>query len=337
VKPIRLTANQPQRFYRGGSAIARFRGNSLDGEHVPEDWVGSTTSIVNSAPFGLSTLPDGQLLRDAVAADAEAFLGTEHLEAFGPDPRLLVKLLDAGQRLPVHVHPNGAFAQEHLGARCGKSEAWLMLAGGTIHLGFGVDIDAETLERWFDAQDAAAMLGALNEVTVSPGDCVYVPAGTPHAIGEGVFMVEAQEPSDLAVLLEWRGFIGVESATMGLDQETALAATRRSAVSREELADWTRRGADAPELRPGARGVVPPEAQPFFRVEWLRPDGTVLLEPSWAILVAIDGKGLLATEDGELELTRGDTVLVPYGAGASELTGAVEAIRCLPPRPGTNA
>jgi mannose-6-phosphate isomerase len=336
VKPIRLAANQPERFYRGGPAIARFRGNHSDEGHVPEDWVASTTSILDAAPSGLSRLPDGRLLRDAVLADPEAYLGADHVASFGADPKLLVKLLDAGERLPVHLHPDGAFAQEHLGANCGKSEAWLILAAGAIHLGFRRDVDVETLRRWFDGQDSAAMLDALNELTVSPGDCVYVPAGTPHAIGEGVFMVEAQEPSDLAIMLEWRGFVEPESGTMGLDRETALSATRRSAVSHEEIADWTCRSGDAPELRPGARPLVPTEAQPFFRVEWLRPDATVKLEPSWSILVAIDGGGLLVTEDGELELPRGDTVLVPYAAGTAELTGAVEAIRCLPPRPPGN-
>src|SRR5262249_58330358 len=115
--------------------------------------------------------------------------------------------------------------------------------------------------------------------------------------------------------------------------DTALAATRRSAVSREELASWTIRSGDAPALRPGARAVVPPEAAPFFGAEWLRPGPAVELEPAFAILVAVSGSGRLATDSAALELARGDTVLVPYEAGAGELTGDLEAIRCLPPRP----
>jgi mannose-6-phosphate isomerase len=337
MKPIRLPANQPHRFYRGGAAIARFRGTAPADENVPEDWVGSTTSILGSAPDGLTTLPDGGLLRDAVAAEPERFLGPEHVAAFGPDSAVLVKLLDAGQRLPVHLHPDRAFAREHLGSRYGKDEAWLVLHGGTLHLGFRDDIDAATLRGWFEAQDTPAMLAASNEVRAEPGDCIYVPAGTPHAIGEGVFMVEVQEPSDLGVLLEWQGFVPRETAAMGLDLDTALAATRRSAVSREELASWTIRSADAPELRPGARTVVPPEAAPFFGAEWLRPDPVVELVPAFAILVTVSGSGRLATEAGELELARGDTVLVPYEAGAGELTGELEAIRCLPPRPGATS
>jgi mannose-6-phosphate isomerase len=333
MRPIPLRANQPRRFYRGGEAIARFRGGVAANDHVPEDWVGSTTAILDSAPLGLTTLPDGRLLRDAVAAEPERFLGPEHVAALGPDPAVLVKLLDAGERLPVHLHPDRAFARQHLGSACGKSEAWLVLHGGTLHLGFREDVSAETLRGWFDSQDAEAMLAAANELQVGPGDCVYVPAGTPHAIGDGVFMVEVQEPSDLGVLLEWRGFVEPESATMGLDVETALGATRRSSVSRDELASWTRRSADAPETRPGARAVVPPDAAKFFRAEWLRPAPAVVLEPSFAVLVAVAGSGRLATDAGALELARGDTVLLPYAAGTGELTGPIEVIRCLPPLP----
>lgn len=333
MRPIPLVPNQPHRFYRGGDAIARFRGSEAGDDHVPEDWVGSTTAIIGAAPAGLTTLPDGRVLRDAVAAEPERFLGPAHVSAFGADPALLVKLLDAGERLPVHLHPDRAFAREHLNSDYGKSEAWLVLHGGMIHVGFRDDVAADTLRGWFEMQDAEAMLAGSNELQVAPGDCVYVPAGTPHAIGEGLFMVEVQEPSDLGVLLEWRGFVAPESAAMGLDLGIALGATRRSAVSRDEIASWTRRSADAPELRAGARAVVPEEAARFFRAEWLRPDPAVELEPSFAVLVAVAGSGRLATDAGELELERGDTILVPYAAGVGELTGAVEAIRCLPPAP----
>jgi mannose-6-phosphate isomerase len=336
VNPIRLEANQPRRFYRGGAAIARFRGGPVTDDHVPEDWIGSTTAIFGAAPLGLSTLPDGRLLRDAIEADPDRYLGPAHVAAFGPDPAVLVKLLDAGERLPLHLHPDRDFARRHLGSAYGKTEAWLVLAGGTLQLGFREDVEAESLRDWFDRQDTAAMLAASNELRVAPGDCVYVPAGTPHAIGEGIFIVEVQEPSDLGVLLEWERFVPSESAAMGLELDTALDATRRSAVSGDELESWICRSSDAPELRPGARAVVPPQAEPFFRAEWLRPDPAVELEPAFAVIVAVAGSGRLATEGGELELARGDTLLVPYGAGAGELTGAVEAIRCLPPAPGAS-
>jgi mannose-6-phosphate isomerase len=245
-----------------------------------------------------------------------------------------VKLLDAGERLPVHAHPDRAFAQRHLGLDHGKTEAWLIVetreAHATVHVGFAEDVDRRELADWVDRQDGERMLGAMNELEVEPGDSIFVPAGVPHAIGEGVFLVELQEPSDLSVLLEWRGFQvdGPNDGHLGLGFDAALASVRRAAVRADELARLGRKTA------PGVRSLLPPDASAFFRAERLRPDPGVSLEPAFAILVVADGDGQLVNEDGEtLRLSRGDAALVPYAAGSTALTGAIEAIRCLPPLP----
>ncbi len=117
--PIRLSANRPAaRFYRGGERIALFRGAPRPAgreaeEREPEDWIASTTTVAGETRTGLTVLPDGVLLRDAVAADPVRWLGAAHAHRWGSDTRLLVKLLDAGQRLPVHAHPDDAFAWTH--------------------------------------------------------------------------------------------------------------------------------------------------------------------------------------------------------------------------------
>jgi mannose-6-phosphate isomerase len=121
VRPVVLPPNGVPRFYLGGPAIAELRGTEAAGERVPEDWVGSTTTVFGEDELGLSRLPDGRFLRDAVAEDPVAFFGPEHAERRGADPALLVKLLDAGERLPVHVHPDGAFAREALRSPYGKT------------------------------------------------------------------------------------------------------------------------------------------------------------------------------------------------------------------------
>ena len=106
------------------------------------------------------------LLRDAIRADPEAVRSAPRTSRrFGPDPALLVKLLDAGERLPVHVHPDGAFAAEHLGTAFGKTEAWIVVgaahAGTAVHVGFRDDVAADTLAAWVRDQDRDALLGAL--------------------------------------------------------------------------------------------------------------------------------------------------------------------------------
>jgi mannose-6-phosphate isomerase len=193
MRPVVLPPNGIPRFYLGGPEIAALRGGEPAGERVPEDWVGSTTTVFGDDELGLSRLPDGTLLRDAAAADPVAYLGPHHAARRGPDPALLVKLLDAGERLPVHVHPDDAFARRTLRTRYGKTEAWIVIAttkaDASVAAGFRADVAPETLERWVRDQDHDAMLGALNPLPVKPGDAIFVPAGTPHAIGDGVLIV----------------------------------------------------------------------------------------------------------------------------------------------------
>ena len=300
VEPLRLSPNPVHRFYRGGEAIARFRGLA-GGADAPEEWLGSTTAAYGESSLGLSVLPDGRLLRDAVEGEPEAYLGPDHVARYGADTMLLVKLLDAGERLPVHYHPDDAFGHR-LGFAHGKTEAWLIVEarpGAAVWLGFREDVDRETLRGLLDTD---ALLGTLNELPVAAGDLVFVPAGVPHAIGEGILIVELQQPSDLSVLLEWRAF-GLDG---GLELDLQLEAVELGAF-------------DA-----GAR----PWTEEFFRVQRVR--GGDRLEPGFSIVVVLDGRGRL----GDLELARGDTVLVPFAAGTLELRGEIEAVRCRPPAGG---
>jgi len=335
MRPVVLPPNGIPRFYRGGPEIAALRGGEPAGERVPEDWVGSTTTVFGDDALGLSRLPDGRLLRDAAAADPVAYLGPHHAARRGPDPALLVKLLDAGERLPVHVHPNDAFAQHTLRTPYGKTEAWIVIAttkpDASVAAGFREDVAPETLAGWVRDQDHAALLGTLNPIPVEAGDAIFVPAGTPHAIGDGVLIVELQQPTDLSILLEWDGF-GIEDedeATLGLGWEVALGSVELRAMDPAPLC-----GPDPTRDGPVSR-LLPPAADPFFRAERLAPAPIAALERGFAILVVTAGVGTLLSENGDpLPVRRGDTVLVPWEAGPCHLEGEIEAIACRPPAEG---
>ena len=337
MEPIVLEANQIPRFYRGGEAIARFRGTPHRDEFAPEDWVGSATTVFGSEILGLTTLPDGRSLREAVAADPEAYLGPDHVERFGNDLGLLVKLLDAGQRLPVHCHPDREFARRHLDCPYGKTEAWVVVevrsSDPFVQLGFRQDVDLPTLADWVTGQDVEAIAGAMHRMPAAVGDSILVPAGVPHAIGEGVFIVELQEPTDLSVLLEWKGFDidGARDGHLGLGFEAALACVDRSGWGPEELGRLrAERGGPG---RPGVELLFPEEADPFFRAERIQPDGEAPLPAGPSILVVISGSGRLEWGKRGLELRRGQTILIPFAAGECVLRGSVEALRCMPPDP----
>ena len=324
MRPVVLPPNLVPRFYRGGAAIAALRGIDAGAERTPEEWVGSTTTVYGEQELGLSRLPDGLLVRDAVAADPLAFLGPDHTAQLGPDPRLLVKLLDAGERLPVHMHPDDPFARERLDWPCGKTEAWIVIAtegpGATMHVGFREEVSAETVERWVRDQDGQALLDALNVMEVRDGDVLYVPAGVPHAIGEGVLILELQQPSDFSILLEWKGFAsGEDEASLGLGWDTVLPCVDRSATDPGRL--WG--------------DHLPAEADPFFRAERVGPSSSAELERGFAILLFTSGAAELHSEGGEpLSVGGGDTVLVPWDAGTCRLEGDIAGVACRPPAPG---
>lgn len=325
---IALPSNRPpERFYRGGRRITDFRGEPPAGDHEPEDWVASVTTLAGEASLGLSTLPDGRVLAAAIFADPVEWLGEAHVSRWGADPMLLVKLLDAGQRLPVHAHPPRDFARRHLGRAHGKAEAWYILQGGEVHLGFVRDVGVIELFGLVEQRDADRMLGLLHRVSVAPGDVVYVPPGVLHAIGEGVLLVELQEPEDLSILVEWEGFDldGARDGHLGLGFPVALQAVERRGRGVEEIAQL---------VRPAGAGesVLPAEADPYFRLERAVVDGEVELERGFAVLVATSGELSLETADGVLPLPRGTTALAPYSAGPLRISGRGELLACRPPR-----
>lgn len=325
--PVQVPANQPaDRFYRGGSRIAGFRGEPGTGTHVPEDWVGSTTTLFGETTLGLTRLPDGELLRDAVHRDPVAWFGPAHVERFGDDAALLVKLLDAGERLPVHAHPDVPFAEEHLDLAHGKTEAWIVLEPAVVHLAFARDVADGELARWVDTQDTEAMLAAMHTLDLAAGDAVLVPAGLPHAIGAGAFVVELQEPTDLSILMEWSGFDldGTRDGHLGLGFGTALEAVDRRG--------WSRAQVETLRVPRGAATDLLPDAAPFFRAERWTEDAD--WEAGYAVLVVVAGSGALIAPDGSrTELRAGTTHVVPYAAGRLHLEAGpgFELLRCRPP------
>ena len=329
MQPIVLGPNMPAMFYRGDGRIDRLRGTTGH-EDRPEDWIASATARFGSQADGMTTLPDGTLLADAVASNPEAWLGAAHVARYGSDTGLLVKLLDAGQRLPVHVHPDRSFAAEHLASPHGKTEAWIVLEAepdAAVHLGFSRDVEAAELAGWARDQDIEAMLAVTNRVPVAPGDTVLCPAGTPHAISAGILVVELQEPADLSIMLEWSTFsLAAGEATLGLPLDEALACIDRRACPPERLKDLHGR-----PLNAGVGSLLPDEADAFFLAERVDTQVSRHLSQSYSVLVVTAGGGHLATEDGSsLLIGRGSTVVIPHSAGPAVLSGDIAGVRCLP-------
>ncbi len=192
VSPLRLCADNftpPARTPWGGTRIlSHYKaglGLAASGV-VGEAW---EISVEPSFP---SRARDGRLLAHAIAEAPVAWLGERAVRRYGRATPLLVKLLDAAEPLSVQVHP--ADGDPALAAdESGKPEAWIVLdaePGAGLYLGCRDGVGAREVRACLAAK------GPLDElmgfVPVAPGDAFVIEAGTPHAIGRGVTLLEPQ-------------------------------------------------------------------------------------------------------------------------------------------------
>jgi mannose-6-phosphate isomerase len=251
----------------------------------------------------------------------------------------LVKLLDAGQRLPVHVHPTRDFALAHLHSCYGKSEAWYVLAvegdDPAVWVGWRDAVDPAELAARVDAQDSAWMLDRMNKITVRPGDGILVPAGEPHATGAGVFVVEVQEPTDFSILLEWSVTTATrEESQLDLGFELALRTVDHRPTTAAGLVA-VRHRVDPEQRSDDLLRALPEAADPFFRIDIAAPAGRpVVVDPGFAVVIVLDGGGQLAWTTGGARpgepLVRGQVWAVPAGIGAWTIAGEARAVVCRP-------
>ena len=272
-RPYLLPPNVIEHFYRGGERIAALRGHpapsASDGPlRRPEEWLGSTVERWGTDGSGLTELGALGPLQELIAADPQTWLGAAHVARWGSSPALLVKLLDAGERLPVHVHPDRRFARTHLDCPFGKTEAWVVLdvptGGGTAFVGTTRPVRREEWAELVDDQAVDTMIELLRPLRIDVGDGVLVPASTPHCLDAGVFVVELQEPTDFSILLEWDGFDvdGPADGHLGLGFTTALDAVRTDALDTAAVDGLVRRAA-LPHAE--AHPLLPLAADPYFR------------------------------------------------------------------------
>lgn len=179
----------------GGRNLETRLGRTLPPGIVAESWEIAAhedgTSVVTNGPF------TGQTLTAVHEALGLALIGSNNAWAQerGKFP-LLVKLLDATDRLSVQVHPNDEYALAHEGNELGKTEMWVVLhAAPDAALILGVR--AGTTPAGFRQAIAAGRLEEhLHRVAIRAGDFVCVPSGTVHAILGGALIAEIQQNSN---------------------------------------------------------------------------------------------------------------------------------------------
>ena len=152
-------------------------------------------------PWGRERLPAPFSHTPFSKGGAEKRIGEIWFEPSPELPSLLVKYIFTSENLSVQVHPNDAQAKASGAGPSGKDECWLVIAaepGAALGVGFGEPVEPDTMRK-------AALDGSIEDMLVwypvSAGDFFYIPAGTVHAIGPGVSLIEIQQNSDLTYRL----------------------------------------------------------------------------------------------------------------------------------------
>lgn len=249
---MKLPRNRVRRNYLGGAGIDLLHGETVCRDNdQPEEWIGSMVEAVNPGmepveKEGLAMVEteEGMLcLRELVDRNRRFYLGDSIHKDGTWQLSFLLKILDSAMRLHVQAHPSTRFANEVMGKPYGKLECYYILSvregiDPYIRLGFQHAPGREEWRRIVEGQDRERMDACFEKIPVKPGEVWYIPGGMPHAIGEGITMLEIMEPSDLVVRCEFEreGVVVPEEARfMGRGLDFCLDVFDYQEYSREEI------------------------------------------------------------------------------------------------------
>jgi mannose-6-phosphate isomerase len=195
VQPLLVEPHFDERIWGGAKLVDRFGKPAPRDKPIGESWEIYDDNIVRNGPYAGSTIAQ---LRAKMGRDL-----TGHVSPERQFP-ILTKIIDAHEVLSVQVHPDDHFAQLLEHQPNGKTECWYVIEaepGAALTYGFSRDSNPEEYEELVKRGE---LEGLLRSLPVSPGDVVYIPAGTVHAIGAGIVVYELQQTSDVTYrIYDW--------------------------------------------------------------------------------------------------------------------------------------
>jgi mannose-6-phosphate isomerase len=298
----------------GGRRLPGFLRRPESPDPIGEAWV---LSDVDGSPSRVANGPlAGTTLRELLAADRRGLLGDAE-PANGRFP-LLLKFIDAKQELSVQVHPTDEQARRVHPTAAGKTEAWVVLDANPqtsrIYAGFRPGVTADAFRR---ALADGTAPGTLHQFTPKPGDCVFLRAGTVHAIGADLLIFEVQQTSDITYrLYDWDRVDAKTGKPRGLHVDAGLACSDFAA------------GPCHPVVPAADRGRERLAACRYFTLHRVITDKPVSVGAAGrcTAAVCVAGRGTLGGE----AIAAGDVVLLPAAVGAAELVpaGRVTVLEC---------
>jgi mannose-6-phosphate isomerase len=306
-----------KRYLWGGRRLGTLLGKPIgEGEDFAESWEvadhRADQTVVEGGPLA------GMTLGEVVAKHGKELLG-QHWQSGQSRARfpLLFKYLDCRRVLSVQVHPNDAAAAKQVPPDLGKTEAWVILAaepGSVVYAGLKRGFDRAALER--EVHRGTTEL-CLHKFEPRVGDCIFIPAGTVHALGAGLVVAEIQQASDTTFrLFDWN--------RLGPDGQPRQLHVAESVAAIDYSAGPVQPQVPQPTDRPFVERLV--VCDKFVLDRW-RLEGT---EPAkqriiggderFHILSVLTGTATIFSGTGSEPLHLGQTLLIPASAGPCQVT-----------------
>lgn len=235
---------------------------------------------------------------------------------------ILIKLIDANDKLSVQVHPDDEYATANEKDVRGKTEAWYIIDcddDAELIYGFNDDLSKEEFRK---AIENGTLLDKVNRAKVKPGDVAFISSGTLHAIGKGILLAEVQQSCNTTYRVFDYNRTGLDGKPRELHIEKAVDVTKCTAPE----------GNLDPEGMPvkhdGYVSILLSEC-PYFTmtsidVDTLYADDAD--ETSFVSLVVLDGEGTIKCGDESRELKKGDSIFIPANTGSYYISGKVKLL-----------
>lgn len=287
----------------GGEKLRTDFGIDSDLTPLAEAWV------LSCHPDGPSYImggpDDGKTLAEYIKEKGRNILG-ENCKKYADFP-ILTKFIDAKDNLSIQVHPSDEYALKHE-HQYGKTEVWYILdciPGAFLYYGFDHQISKEEFERRIKDN---TLTEVLNAVPVQKGDVFFIPAGTLHAICQGIVIAEIQQNSNVTYRVYDYGRVGADGKPRALHISQALSVTDCKPPMEYDFGDHLA------------------QCQ-YFTVDLKEHNfsGTVGAE-SFVSLLIVDGEGEVKCGQETVLVKKGDSLFLPANSGAFEVKGTIKAL-----------
>lgn len=299
----------------GGDRLKREYGKKAPFDKLAESWeLAVREKEMCTVAYGRYA---GMKLGDVIALDRAAVLGTKALR-YDRFP-LLIKFIDAQDRLSIQVHPDNEYSLRNEG-ELGKTEMWYIVAADEgAQLVYGLR-DGVTVDDFAEAVHSGRTEEALNYVNVHAGEVYFIPSGQVHAIGAGILIAEIQQNSDITYRVYDYNRPGADGKPRQLHTEKAIDVVR---LRNEDEISALRYSNGKPEDDSLLASCE------YFEVKRLKSDtdNIVVGDDSFLSVLVLESDGAVITSNGETyEIKKGESIFVPAGCGEITVTGKHDII-----------